>query len=175
MSQFMTRFAQVNSSQLSKPTPTFDVVGAVAELEGEDVIDRAVGVQSVGVFVVADVAVVSPQDQNRSVDELQDQLLILTYMPAHTQQIYFIYLDSLKSVRILVFFLLSLKYKVLYKAFVFIVLGQRRETGRKWAEKLPCQTQTSPHTMCTWCFILHILVLKNQSSHLAQNLPIYVQ
>lgn len=59
-------------------TRTFDVVGPVAELKREDVVDGAVGVQGVGALVVADVSVVAPQDQNGSVDQLQHELLVLT-------------------------------------------------------------------------------------------------
>lgn len=57
---------------------TFDVVGAVAEMQSEDVVDGAVGVQRVGALVVAHEAILPPEDQDGPVDELQQELLVLS-------------------------------------------------------------------------------------------------
>lgn len=55
------------------------MVGPITELQGENVIDGSAGIQCVGVLVVADEAVLSSQDQHRSVDQFQSELLILTW------------------------------------------------------------------------------------------------
>lgn len=53
------------------------MVGPVTELKGENIIDRSTGIQCVGVLVVADEAVLSSEDQHRSIDQFQSQLFIL--------------------------------------------------------------------------------------------------
>lgn len=65
-------------SVLSGRVLTSNVVGPFAELKGENVIDRSAGIQRVGVPVVADEAVLPPQDQHGSVDQFQSEQLILT-------------------------------------------------------------------------------------------------
>lgn len=57
---------------------TFDVVGAITELQSKDVIDGSVGVQCVGVPMVADESMLPSQNQHGSVDQLQTQQIILT-------------------------------------------------------------------------------------------------
>lgn len=57
--------------------PTFNVVGAVAELQAENVVNGSAGVQSVGVLVVADEAVLPSEDQRGPVDQFQTELLVL--------------------------------------------------------------------------------------------------
>lgn len=54
------------------------MVGPIAELQGENVIDRSAGIQRVGVFVVADETVLSSQYQHGPVDQFQGELLVLT-------------------------------------------------------------------------------------------------
>lgn len=56
---------------------TFNVVGPITELQGENVIDGSAGVQRVGVPVVADESVLSSQDQHGPVDQFQSELLVL--------------------------------------------------------------------------------------------------
>lgn len=58
---------------------TLDVVRPVTEAQGEDVVDGSAGVQCVGALVVADVAVLPFEDQHRSVDQLQVELLVLAW------------------------------------------------------------------------------------------------
>jgi len=65
--------------QIHPPPLTFDMVRPVTELQGEDVVDRSAAVQQVGVLVVADESVLSSQDQYGPVDELQGELLVLTW------------------------------------------------------------------------------------------------
>lgn len=67
----------LNQSCLSGYILTFNMVGAITELQGENVIDRSAGVQCVGVLVVADESVVSSQDQHGSVDQFQSELFVL--------------------------------------------------------------------------------------------------
>ncbi len=70
---------------------TFNVVCAVIELQCKYVIDWTIGIQCIRVLVVANIAVFSPQDQNGPIDQLQNQLLVLTwrkttgwhYIPVH--------------------------------------------------------------------------------------------
>lgn len=64
---------------LSGDILTFNMVGPVTKLQGENVIDRSAGVQCVGVPVVADESVLSSQDQHGSVDQFQSELLVLTW------------------------------------------------------------------------------------------------
>lgn len=63
---------------------TLYVVGAVAEDQREDVVDRPIGVQSVGVLVVADEAVLSAQDQHGPVNELHQEQFVITCRKALT-------------------------------------------------------------------------------------------
>lgn len=58
---------------------TFNVVGTVAELQAEDVINGSAGVQRVGFPVVADEAVLPPQDQHGPVDEFQSEPFVLAW------------------------------------------------------------------------------------------------
>lgn len=55
------------------------MVGPVAELQSEDVVDGPVGVQRVGVPVVADEPVLASENQHGSVDQLQGEQLIVTW------------------------------------------------------------------------------------------------
>lgn len=57
---------------------TFNYVGAVVEDQGENVVDGSVGVQGVGVLVVAHKAVLAAQDQHGPVDELHQEQLVVT-------------------------------------------------------------------------------------------------
>lgn len=57
---------------------TFNVVCAVIELQCKYVIDWTIGVECIRVLVVANITILSPQDQNGPIDQLQNQLLILT-------------------------------------------------------------------------------------------------
>lgn len=63
----------------STTTLTPDVVGAVVEEQPEDVVDGAVGVQGVGVLVVAHEAVLPAQDQHGPVDELHQEQFVITW------------------------------------------------------------------------------------------------
>lgn len=54
-------------------TLTFYDVGAIVEDQRENVIDRSIGVQSVGVLVVAHKAVLSTQDQHWAVYEFHQE------------------------------------------------------------------------------------------------------
>lgn len=63
---------------------TLYVVGAVVEDQREDVVDRPIGVQSVGVLVVADEAVLSAQDQHGPVNELHQEQFVITCRKALT-------------------------------------------------------------------------------------------
>lgn len=56
------------------------MVGPVAELQAEDVINGSAGVQRVGRPVVADEAVLPPQDQHGPVDEFQSEPFVLTWL-----------------------------------------------------------------------------------------------
>lgn len=58
---------------------TFNVVGPVAELQAENVINGPAGIQCVGLPVVADEAVLPPQDQHGPVDEFQSEPFVLTW------------------------------------------------------------------------------------------------
>lgn len=58
---------------------TFNVVGPVAELQAEYVINGPAGVQRVGCPVVADEAVLPPQDQHGPVDEFQSEPFVLPW------------------------------------------------------------------------------------------------
>lgn len=58
---------------------TFNVVGAVAELQAKNVINWSAGVQRVGVPVVADESILPPQDQHGPVDQFQSEPLVLTW------------------------------------------------------------------------------------------------
>lgn len=61
------------------PVRTSDLVGAIAEAQVEDVVDGAVGIQLVGGAAVADEAVQAPQHEDGPVDELENELLVLTW------------------------------------------------------------------------------------------------
>lgn len=63
------------------PTPgglTLDVVGAVIELQLEDVVGRAVGVQGARHLPAPDEAVLAAQDNDGPVDQLHHKMLRLT-------------------------------------------------------------------------------------------------
>lgn len=55
------------------------MVGPVAELQAENVVDGSAGVQRVGFPVVADEAVLPPQDQHGPVEEFQSEPFVLTW------------------------------------------------------------------------------------------------
>ncbi len=52
---------------------TFYVVGAVIEDQRENIVDRSICIQSVGVFVVTHESILSIKDQNRAVDEFHQE------------------------------------------------------------------------------------------------------
>lgn len=54
-------------------TLTFYIVGAIIEDQWENVIDRSICVQSVGVLVVTHEAILSTKDQHRAVDEFHQE------------------------------------------------------------------------------------------------------
>lgn len=54
-------------------TLTFYVVGAIIEDQRENVIDRSIGVEGVGVLVVAHKAVLPAEDQHWAVDEFHQE------------------------------------------------------------------------------------------------------
>lgn len=54
------------------------MVGAIIELQSEDVIDGSVGIQRVGVPVAADESMLPSQDQHGSVDQFHSEQFILT-------------------------------------------------------------------------------------------------
>lgn len=58
--------------------PTFNVVGPITKLQSEDVIDGPVGVQRVGVPVVADESMLASQNQHGSVDQFQSEQFVVT-------------------------------------------------------------------------------------------------
>lgn len=60
-------------------TLTLYVVGAVVEDQPEDVVDRAVGDQSVGVLVVAHESVLTAQDQHGPVYQLHQEQFVIAY------------------------------------------------------------------------------------------------
>lgn len=55
------------------------MVGPITELQSEDVIDGPVGVQRVGVPVVADESMLASQNQHGSVDQFQSEQFIVTW------------------------------------------------------------------------------------------------
>lgn len=57
----------------------FNVVGPIAEQQSEDVVDGPVGVQRVGVPVVADEPMLASQNQHGPVDQFQRQQFIVTW------------------------------------------------------------------------------------------------
>lgn len=69
--------------------PTFNVVSPIAELQSEDVIDGPVGVQRVGVPVVADESMLASQNQHGSVDQFQSEQFIVTWQRKSTQMMMF--------------------------------------------------------------------------------------
>ncbi len=58
---------------------TFNVVCAVIELQCKYVIDWTIGIQCIRVLVMANITILSPQDQHGPIDQLQNQLLVLTW------------------------------------------------------------------------------------------------
>lgn len=58
---------------------TFNMVGSIAELHSENVIDRSAGIQRVRVSVVADESILSSKDKHGSVDEFQSELFIIPW------------------------------------------------------------------------------------------------
>ncbi len=74
---------------------TFNVVCAVIELQCKYVIDWTIGIQCIRVLVVANIAVFSPQDQNGPIDQLQNQLLVLTWRKTTEWHIIFVYISHI--------------------------------------------------------------------------------
>lgn len=64
-------------SATSWETTTFDLVGTIIENDMKDIIDRTIGIQQVGVAMVAHKTVSPPKNQNGPVDQLENKLLVL--------------------------------------------------------------------------------------------------
>lgn len=68
---------------LAPPTPpcsqpsTFDLVSAVIEDDLEDIIDGTIGVQRIGVAMVAHKAMSPTENQDRPIDQLENKFFIL--------------------------------------------------------------------------------------------------
>lgn len=67
--------------------PTFNVVGPITKLQSEDVIDGPVGVQRVGVPVVADESMLASQNQHGSVDQFQSEQFVVTWREKSKQRL----------------------------------------------------------------------------------------
>lgn len=67
-------------------TRTLQVVRSVSELQGEEVVGGAVGVQRAGHLPAADEAVLAAQHDDRTVDQLHDELLRLTWRPNRSKK-----------------------------------------------------------------------------------------
>lgn len=69
-------------------TLTLQVVRSVSELQGEEVVGGAVGVQRSSHLPAADEAVLAAQHDDRTIDQLHDELLRLTWKPNESKNMF---------------------------------------------------------------------------------------